>query len=79
MRPNRWFTKAVKTSTMRFLTVGVLALLAVFVGYQGMATPVAKAAMVSPAPAAAALDDNSVGTLLALDKAMETLAARVTP
>ncbi|MDP9161717.1 MAG: Do family serine endopeptidase [Acidobacteriota bacterium] len=39
----------------------------------------AKAAMVSPAPAAAALDDNSVGTLLALDKAMETLAARVTP
>ncbi|MEY2413078.1 MAG: serine protease Do [Acidobacteriaceae bacterium] len=79
MRPNKWFTKAVKTSTVRFLTVGVLALLAVFAGYEGMAPPVAKAAMVSPAPAAAALDDNSVGTLLALDKAMETLAARVTP
>jgi serine protease Do len=32
-----------------------------------------------PAPAAAALDDNSVGALLTLDRAMETLAARVTP
>src|SRR6202163_3213398 len=31
------------------------------------------------APAAAALDDNSVGALLSLDQAMETLAARVTP
>jgi serine protease Do len=31
------------------------------------------------APAAAALDDNSVGALLTLDQAMETLAARVTP
>jgi serine protease Do len=32
-----------------------------------------------PAPAAAPLDDNSVGALLTLDRAMETLAARVTP
>jgi serine protease Do len=43
----------------------------------------AKAAPVSsfsaPAPAAAALDDNSVAALLSLDRAMETLAARVTP
>src|SRR6201998_4057852 len=31
------------------------------------------------APAASPLDDNSVGALMALDKAMETLAARVTP
>jgi serine protease Do len=31
------------------------------------------------APAAAALDDSSVGALLTLDRAMETLAARVTP
>jgi serine protease Do len=31
------------------------------------------------APAAPPLDDNSVGALLALDRAMETLAARVTP
>ena len=33
----------------------------------------------APAPAAAPLDDNSVGALLTLDRAMETLAARVTP
>ena len=38
---------------------------------------VAKAA--APAPSAAPLDDNSVSALLALDNAMETLAARVTP
>jgi serine protease Do len=38
---------------------------------------VAKAA--TPAPSAAPLDDNSVSALLAMDKAMETLAARVTP
>ena len=40
-------------------------------------TKSAKAA--TPAPAASALDDNSVGALLSLDHAMETLAARVTP
>src|SRR5579862_161613 len=40
-------------------------------------TKSAKAA--TPAPAAAALDDNSVAALLTLDRAMETLAARVTP
>src|SRR5215471_6196585 len=33
----------------------------------------------SPAPAAAPLDENSVSALLALDHAMETLAAHVTP
>ncbi len=33
----------------------------------------------SPAPAQAAIDDKSVDALLALDRAMETLAARVTP
>ncbi len=37
------------------------------------------AAVPGPAPAAAPLDDNSVSALTALDKAMETLAARVTP
>src|SRR6202051_2163315 len=40
-------------------------------------TKTARAA--TAAPAAAALDDNSVGALLSLDQAMETLAARVTP
>src|SRR5947209_15452328 len=37
------------------------------------------AAVPAPAPAAPALDANSVSALNALDKAMETLAARVTP
>lgn len=37
------------------------------------------AAVPAPAPAAAPLDANSVSALTALDKAMETLAARVTP
>jgi serine protease Do len=36
-------------------------------------------AAAAPTPAAAALDDNSVAALLTLDRAMETLAARVTP
>ncbi|MGA2422402.1 MAG: Do family serine endopeptidase [Terriglobales bacterium] len=36
-------------------------------------------AAAAPAPAAAPLDDNSVAALLTLDRAMETLAARVTP
>jgi serine protease Do len=39
----------------------------------------ARAAAAAPAPAAAPLDDSSVSALLALDRAMETLAARVTP
>ena len=39
----------------------------------------ASASAPTPAPAAAALDDNSVSALLALDHAMETVAARVTP
>ncbi|HEX4487782.1 MAG TPA: Do family serine endopeptidase [Terriglobales bacterium] len=39
----------------------------------------AKAATAAPSSSVQPLDDNSVGALLSLDKAMETLAARVTP
>jgi serine protease Do len=39
----------------------------------------ARAVAAAPAQAAAALDNNSVSALLALDHAMETVAARVTP
>ncbi len=56
------------------LTVGMVASLA---AYHNAKPVVAKAA--APAPAAAPLDDSSVSALLALDNAMETLAARVTP
>jgi serine protease Do len=61
----------------RRLLVAALALLSVasFATYEF--TNSAHAA--SAAPAAAPLDDNSVGALLTLDRAMETLAARVTP
>lgn len=55
------------------LAVAVAAGLA---GYE-LAKPVGAAAVV--APTVSPLDDNSVGALLALDQAMETLAARVTP
>ena len=61
----------------RRLLVAAIAVLSVasFATYEF--TNSARAA--SAAPAVAPLDDNSVGALLTLDRAMETLAARVTP
>jgi serine protease Do len=47
--------------------------------YEVMRPSSAVMAAPSPAPAAAPLNDQSVGALLSLDDAMETLAARVTP
>src|SRR5438270_3765198 len=55
----------------------MLALTAGFGGYEFLKPAPANAASV--APAAAALDDNSVSAIPALDHAMETLAAHVTP
>jgi serine protease Do len=55
-----------------------LALVASFVTYEWV-KPAAAAANATAAPAAAPLDVDSVGALMAIDKAMETLAARVTP
>jgi serine protease Do len=62
----------------RRMIVPVLALatLGSFVAYESVRPVSAKAAIT---PAAAPLDDESVNPLLSLDKAMETLAARVTP
>ncbi|MGA9526748.1 MAG: Do family serine endopeptidase [Terriglobales bacterium] len=68
-----------KSTITRRIGVGVLA---VAVAASLAAFNLAKAApssIATPAPAAAALDDNSVSALLSLDRAMETLAARVTP
>ena len=64
---------------MRRLATPMLALAVVasFVTYECVKPAGARAA--ATAPAAAPLDADSVGSLLALDKAMETLAARVTP
>ena len=67
-----------RTILKRRLIVPVIAL-AMMAGvgtYEFVKPASASAAM---APSAPALDDNSVEALLSLDKAMETLAARVTP
>ena len=67
------------TKLTRRIMVPVLAgAFAVGIGAYELAKP-ASAAVVSPALAAAALDDDSIAPLLSVDKAMEALAARVTP
>ncbi len=67
-----------KTFKHRFIVpVLAVAVVASLAGFATLKPTIAKAA--APAPAVAALDDNSVGPLLALDRAMETVAARVTP
>jgi serine protease Do len=69
---NHW-----KTNLTRRMLVAVVAIMTV----ASLATYefVKPARAASAAPAAAPLDDNSVAALLTLDRAMETLAARVTP
>src|SRR5690348_5097417 len=64
---------------MRRLALPALAITftASAVGYRWVQPMMARAA--SASPSAAPLDTDSVGELLALDKAMETLAAHVTP
>jgi serine protease Do len=66
-----------KTNVTRRILAGVVAVVAVVgvAGYEFANT--AKAGVATPA--AAPLDDNSVAAILTLDRAMETLAARVTP
>jgi serine protease Do len=64
--------------TRRLLVPVAAAALAVSIGTYEFAKPT-RAVAAAPAPAAVALDDNSVNALLSLDKAMEALASRVTP
>jgi len=68
-----------KTILTRRLLVAAVAVFSVasLATYEFASAKTAAAAVV--APAAAPLDDSSVGALLSLDRAMETLAARVTP
>jgi serine protease Do len=69
---NQW-----KTILTRRLLVAVVAIITVAgLGVYEFSRPARAAAA---APAVAPLDDQSVGALLSLDQAMETLAARVTP
>jgi serine protease Do len=74
MNTTKW-----KSIVSRRLVVPVLALamMAGLGGYELYKPAGADAA--TAAPAAAPLDDNTVGALLSLDRAMETLAAHVTP
>jgi serine protease Do len=69
-----WKEKFGRKTMVALLAVATLA---AAVAYESVKPVTARAA--TAAPAAAPLDDNSVGALLALDQAMETLAARVTP
>ncbi len=66
-----------KSAITRRLLVAVMAV--AVVGSLATFNFAKSATAAAPAPAAAALDDNSVAALLTLDRAMETLAARVTP
>jgi len=78
----KMWVQILKSTITRRTAVAVLAIAVV----GGLATfhfaesaRAASSSFTPPAPAAAALDDNSVAALLSLDRAMETLAARVTP
>lgn len=66
--------------TRRVVVPAIVAGTALSLGAYEILKP-GSAVMAAPAyaPAAAPLDDNSVGALLSLDQAMEALAARVTP
>jgi serine protease Do len=73
----KWITNWKTTIGRMAISLVAIAALASLVTYE-TAKPTAVRAEVA-APAAAPLADNSVGALLSLDQAMETLAARVTP
>ena len=61
------------------VAVLAIAMIATMATFTFTKSATAAASTGTPTPAAAALDDNSVSALLSLDRAMETLAARVTP
>jgi len=73
-----WFTQNWKHIARRMiapvLAIGMVGSLAIYENYK---PAVAKAAVSEPSQTP--LDDNSVSALLSLDRAMETLASRVTP
>src|SRR5579864_3181455 len=71
---NNWKHTIGRLAIAPVLAIGMVASLA---AYHSTKPVVAKAAAATPT--ATPLDDNSVAPLLALDNAMETLAARVTP
>jgi serine protease Do len=79
MKLKTWLRQHLTTRLSRWLIAPALALAvaASLATYDFVKPTTASAA--APAPADAALDANSVSALLSLDRAMEALAARVTP
>jgi serine protease Do len=75
-----WIRKTWKTIIAKGVAAPLigLALAASFTTYE-VVKPLQATAAAAAAPSAPSLDDNSVAALLSLDRAMETLAARVTP
>jgi serine protease Do len=71
---SNWIKSAGRVAIAPVLALGMVATMAAYHNNQ----PVVAKAAPAPSPTAP-LDDNSVSALLALDNAMETLAARVTP
>ena len=76
-----WFQTLRSTMASRMAVIAIAVAIAGALVTIHFAQPAAASSgsLATPAPAAAALDDNSVSALLSLDHAMETLAARVTP
>lgn len=79
MQAGNWKDKVRNLKRRLAVPALALALVASFVTYECVKPASANAANAPAAPAAAPLDVDSVGALMALDKAMETVAARVTP
>lgn len=77
LQDSKWKDKATKWTRRLAVPMLALALVVAFTTYECVKPAAASAAAATPA--AAPLDTDSVSALLALDKAMETLAARVTP
>src|ERR1039458_8174030 len=71
-----WLPKTLLTRRL-IVPVMAVALALSFTTYEFIKPAYAKGPVASPT--ASPLDDNSIGALLSLDQAMETLAARVTP
>jgi len=73
----KWITNWKASLSRVAISLVAIAALASLVTYETAKPTSARAA--TAAPSAAPLDNNSVGALLSLDQAMETLAAKVTP
>src|SRR5690348_7730798 len=74
-----WMQSYKNKISKRLIATTLAGVMAVSFGTYELVKPMHAAMAAAPAPAAAALDENSVEALLALDRAMETVAARVTP